>query len=107
MFRCRVNTFRRLDLLETFLAHYHQCDAVRQVQIIWSDPDNPAPLEWSKRYVNDKVVFEVHNTDSLNHRFHNMLLIPTEVHCFCAFSVLYTPAFLSQLRVTAALHSYT
>ena len=78
-FGCRVNTFRRLDLLETFLAHYHRCDAVRQLQVIWSDPDNAAPLEWSKRFVDDKVVFEVHNTDSLNHRFHNILPIPTEV----------------------------
>ena len=49
------------------------------MQVIWSDPDNPAPLEWSKRYVDDKVVFEVHNTDSLNHRFHNIVPIPTEV----------------------------
>ena len=74
----RVNTFRRLDLLETFLSHYHRCSVVKQIQVIWSDPENNAPVEWSKRYVDGRVIFEVHQTNSLNHRFHNITPVPTE-----------------------------
>jgi len=89
----RVNTFRRLDLLETFLNHYDRCRAVHQIQVVWSDPETPAPTEWSKRYADGNVVFEVHDTNSLNHRFRCLLPVATEVrargHGLCCCVVLY------------------
>ena len=81
----RVNTFRRLDLLETFLDHYDRCRVVRQIQVVWSDPETPAPTEWSKRYADGNVVFEVHDTNSLNHRFHRLVPVPTEVRWYFIF----------------------
>ena len=76
----RVNTFRRLDLLGIFLEHYHKCQNVRQIQIIWSDQESTPPLEWLNKYPKDKVAFEVHRNNSLNNRFRNLLPITTEVN---------------------------
>ena len=75
----RVNTFRRLDLLSLFLDHYSTCRNVRQIQVVWSDQNNSAPMTWLKHYPEGKVVFEVHGNDSLNNRFHHLIPIPTEV----------------------------
>ena len=82
----RVNTFRRLDLLGIFLEHYHKCQNVRQIQIIWSDQESTPPLEWLNKYPKDKVVFEVHRNNSLNNRFQNLIPITTEVNIFCILS---------------------
>jgi hypothetical protein len=41
----RVNTFRRLDLIEYFLEYYSTCDVVAQVQVVWSDQVNNPPHE--------------------------------------------------------------
>ena len=66
----RVNTFRRLDLLEIFLDHYSTCtDTVNEIQIVWSDQLNAAPIEWEKSYLPLKVKFEIHGTNSLSNRF--------------------------------------
>ena len=40
----RVNTFRRLDLLKTFLDHYTTCLDVQVVQVVWSDQSNRPPI---------------------------------------------------------------
>lgn len=40
----RVNTFRRLDLLKTFLDHYTTCPDVQVIQVVWSDQLNRAPI---------------------------------------------------------------
>lgn len=65
----RVNSFRRLDLLEFFLDYYKTCDVVNQIQVVWSDQQNKPPLDWLSKYPNGKVVFEVHAKNSLNNRF--------------------------------------
>lgn len=75
----RVNTFRRPDLLEIFLEHYKQCENVKQIQVIWSDQDSKAPIAMLEKYPKGKVIFEVHDSNSLNNRFHNLINIPTEV----------------------------
>jgi cell division protein FtsI/penicillin-binding protein 2 len=74
----RVNTFRRLDLLEMFLDHYEQCSSVQQIQVVWSDQENKAPLEWLKKYTLNKVLFEIHDKNSLSNRFRNLVPVPTE-----------------------------
>jgi hypothetical protein len=74
----RVNTFRRNDQLELFLDYYagyknmHECAFIKEVQVIWSDPENTPPTTWleeENKYVKDKVYFEVHTKNSLNNRF--------------------------------------
>jgi hypothetical protein len=65
----RVNTFRRLDLLEIFLDSHANCDVVEEITVVWSDQLNPAPLDWERKYRADVVKFEVHSADSLNNRF--------------------------------------
>jgi Glycosyl transferase family 64 domain len=77
-----VNTFRRPDLLEIFLEHYKQCENVKQIQVIWSDQNTKAPLAMLEKYPAGKVIFEVHDNNSLNNRFHNLTNIPTEVSDF-------------------------
>ena len=74
-----MNTFRRLDLLEIFLDHYQTCRNVKQIQVIWSDQTKGAPLHWLSKYPKDKVLFEIHTSNSLNNRFHALVPVPTEV----------------------------
>lgn len=83
----RVNTFRRLDLLELFLEHYKKCENVKQIQVVWSDQESKPPIGMVDKYPKDKVIFEVHRNDSLNNRFRNLVSIPTEV----SYSILLYP----------------
>jgi hypothetical protein len=75
----RVNTFRRNDLLRTFLDNYSKCSVVNQIQVIWSDPTNndKIPKDWLSLYSNNKVIFEVHDSNSLNNRFKPLIDINT------------------------------
>lgn len=74
----RVNTFRRPDLLKTFLNHYTTCKDVKEIQIIWSDQKTAAPIEWVRLYPNALVTFEIHKNDSLSNRFRPLLSIKTD-----------------------------
>lgn len=67
----RVNTYRRLDLLRTFLDNYSKCDAINQIVVVWSDPENndKIPKDWLSLYKKDQVIFEIHDNNSLNNRF--------------------------------------
>lgn len=88
-FVIRVNTFRRLDLLEIFLDSHAHCPCVEEIQVVWSDLENPAPLHWTNqptdptdphsrpKYNPRKVKFEIHTTNSLNNRFKPLLNITT------------------------------
>jgi hypothetical protein len=78
----RVNTFRRLDLLETFLRYYKECKIVQEVQVVWSDQDNRAPFHWINDFglPTDKYKFEIHRNNSLSNRFRPLLSIPTSVN---------------------------
>eukprot|EP00981_Chlorochromonas_danica_P013127 scaffold5903_cov165-Ochromonas_danica.AAC.2 len=73
-----VNTFRRLDLLRTFLDYYQQCPQIQTIQVVWSDTVNAPPRDWLADYEEGRVVFEVHDQNSLNNRFRALLPIPTE-----------------------------
>ena len=53
---------------------------MNQTQIVWSDQENKPPVEWLKEYNNkesEKVIFEVHDKDSLNNRFKALQKVPT------------------------------
>ncbi len=78
----RVNTYRRLDLLENFVEYYAKCDVVSQVQIVWSDQKDKPPKELLKKYPKDKFVFETHSSNSLSNRFRALIPVPTEVNNF-------------------------
>jgi glucuronyl/N-acetylglucosaminyl transferase EXT2 len=94
----RVNTFKRIDLLEVFVDYYlgkagdgsrrkKNCDLVKQIQVVWSDTSAQPPASWVKQYGGgtgtsttdgDRLVFEVHPKDSLNNRFMPSTEIKTE-----------------------------
>lgn len=65
----RVNTFRRNDLLESFLAHYSTCPEVNSIQVVWSDQQYNPPKHLVDLYPPTKVEFEKHSSDRLSNRF--------------------------------------
>jgi hypothetical protein len=77
MIHCRVNTFRRLDLLEIFLDSHAHCSVVDEITVVWSDLQNKAPLDWQEKYPKDVVKFEIHDKNSLNNRFYPLSPIRT------------------------------
>lgn len=74
----RINTFRRNDLLKLSISHYLSCNAIREIQIVWSDLSNQPPKN-DLNENNNKVRYEVHDKDSLNNRFLAKLDIETNV----------------------------
>ncbi len=72
----RINTYKRLDLLEGFLEYYKLCPVIEQTQVVWSDQEETPPLAWLNKYPN--VIFEQHKTNSLNNRFRPLQPLPTE-----------------------------
>lgn len=65
-----MNTFRRNDLLKRSVEHLSSCDCVGQIQVVWSDQENAPPgMDLFTEKARRKVHFEVHDTNSLNHRF--------------------------------------
>ncbi|CAN0198081.1 unnamed protein product [Ectocarpus sp. 4 AP-2014] len=69
-FTVRMNTFRRNDLLKRSAEHLASCDCVGQIQVVWSDQENAPPsMDLFTDRTRRKVVFEVHDTNSLSHRF--------------------------------------
>lgn len=54
---------------------------VQQLQVVWSDQENKPPMDWLDKYSpnSDKIVFEVHDANSLSNRFIAVLPIHTEV----------------------------
>lgn len=66
----RMNTYRRNDLLKRSAEHLASCDCVGQIQVVWSDQENrPPDLELFEKEARSKIHFEVHDSNSLNHRF--------------------------------------
>lgn len=64
--------------MEIFLDSYARCDVVKQIQVVWSDQENSAPLEWIEKYPESKVSFELHKKNSLSNRFRPLTEIPTQ-----------------------------
>jgi hypothetical protein len=92
----RVNTFRRMDLIEGFLGYYtaakrkETCSFIKEITVVWSDTDSAPPVDLLEKYnakvengkagripdsetststSTSRVVFEVHDRNSLNNRF--------------------------------------
>lgn len=74
----RVNSFRRNDLLEKFLAHYTTCNEVDQIQVVWSDQKYGIPSDIAEKYQYSRVKFEKHTTDRLSNRFKAISPIETD-----------------------------
>ena len=55
---------------------------MKQVQVVWSDPANQPPTSWVKEY-GERLVFEVHDEDTLSNRF----LPKTAIETDAVFSV--------------------
>eukprot|EP00903_Cladosiphon_okamuranus_P009563 g9105.t1 len=79
-FTVRMNTFRRNDLLKRSAEHLASCDCVDQIQVVWSDQQNAPPGMdlFADERTRRKVRFEVHDTNSLNHRFNATSPVGTE-----------------------------
>lgn len=74
-----MNTYRRNDLLKKSAEHLASCDCVGQIQVVWSDQENTPPgLELFSERTRHKVRFEVHDTNSLNHRFNVTAALDTD-----------------------------
>jgi len=83
----RVNTFRRNDLLEKFLQHYTTCEDVTEIQVVWSDLKNKPPADIMIKYNSKNVKYEIHESNSLNNRFYNLIDVPTEVTSHLSFYI--------------------
>lgn len=74
-----MNTYRRNDLLKRSAEHLALCDCVAEIQIVWSDQENSPPSpDFFSEEARAKVRFEVHDSNSLNHRFNITLPIETD-----------------------------
>lgn len=74
-----MNTYRRNDLLKRSAEHLASCDCVGRIQVVWSDQENPPPgMDLFTENTRKKVEFEVHDTNSLNHRFNATSPVSTE-----------------------------
>ena len=71
-----------MDQLESFLDYYQDCKVIDQVQVIWSDIERLAPIDWLSRYPKNKIIFEIHKNNSLSNRFKQILPIQTEVRYY-------------------------
>lgn len=86
-----MNTFRRNYLLEKSVKHYLECSSVNQIQIVWSDqanlpPKSVFPTSMLNRFGKERIVFEIHDKDSLSNRFTPKSVIDTQVirtNTFC------------------------
>lgn len=75
----RINTYKRLDLLEGFLEYYKDCPYIEETQVVWSDQDEKPPYALYPKDSYPNVFFEEHTINSLNNRFRPLRGIPTEV----------------------------
>ena len=73
-FTIRINTWKRVEQLLVSLEHHSKCDGVAQIQVIWCTDQGDPPQELQEF---PKVVIEVHETNSLNERFHILKRPPT------------------------------
>lgn len=69
LYTIRINSWKRLELLETSIEHHASCPGVAQIQVVWCDEQGEPPDTLS---ADPKVLIERHAVNSLNERF-NML----------------------------------
>ncbi|CAB9517322.1 Exostosin-like 3 [Seminavis robusta] len=68
----RINTWQRHEQLAISIDHHASCPGVAQIQVVWCEPQDP-PDSLLQLHP-DKVIFERHQVNSLNERFH---ILPT------------------------------
>jgi glucuronyl/N-acetylglucosaminyl transferase EXT2 len=74
LYTIRMNSWKRLELLETSIRHHSSCPGVAQIQVVWCDEQGDPPASLLE---NDKVVIERHAINSLNERFRILEEPPT------------------------------
>lgn len=74
MYTIRMNTWNRPKELHQAIEKYTLCPGVAQIQVVWSQDEDPP--EWLSNH--DKVVIERHNETTLNERFRIIQEPPTE-----------------------------
>ena len=62
-----LNTYKRPDRLKKAIGHYALCEGVDAVRVVWSESDTP-PHDWGVAG-GAKVIFDVHEKNSINNRF--------------------------------------
>lgn len=71
-----VNTFKRLQLLQQFVSHFSECEAVARIHVNWAESDEPPDLsDFAANLLKrgGALTFALpqltHNDSSLNTRF--------------------------------------
>ena len=75
-FTIRMNTWHRNEQLILSVNHHSKCESVKEIQIVWCDPENEPPIE-ILHHKSGKVKVEKHIINSLNERFKVLLDPPT------------------------------
>lgn len=74
MYTIRINSWKRVEQLETSIQHHATCPGVAQIQVVWCDDQGDPPPSLNE---NPKVSIERHAVNSLNERFHILEEPPT------------------------------
>lgn len=74
----RINTWKRLDQLQTSIEHHKSCPGAAQIQVVWCMDQGEPPASLTEH---EKVVVERHEVNSLNERF-RILQEPTNTRDF-------------------------
>jgi len=72
----RINTWQRNEQLLLSVNHHAKCEGVKEIQVIWCDPNNKPP-EQIVHHQSGKVILENHAVNSLNERFNVLIDTPT------------------------------
>jgi glucuronyl/N-acetylglucosaminyl transferase EXT2 len=90
-FTIRINTWERIDQLQLSIQHHLSCTSVLQVQIVWCIDQSIALPDWliqleqtiepivlvDTNISYPRIVIERHTINSLNERFHPLVVVPT------------------------------
>ncbi|KAI2509473.1 glucuronosyl-N-acetylglucosaminyl-proteoglycan 4-alpha-N-acetylglucosaminyltransferase [Fragilaria crotonensis] len=74
VYTIRINSWKRLDQLQTSIQHHASCPGAVQIQIVWCMAQGEPPESLLE---NEKVIVERHEVNSLNERFRIMQEPPT------------------------------
>ncbi|KAI4299438.1 hypothetical protein L6164_032899 [Bauhinia variegata] len=83
-----MNTWKRYDLLKKSIKHYSSCPRLKEIHIVWSEPNPPSEFltKFLYRVVQSKskdgrhlkLNFDIYKEDSLNNRFKEIKDLETD-----------------------------
>ena len=74
VYTIRINSWKRLDQLQTSILHHASCPGVVHIQVVWCMDQGEPPESLTDH---EKVIVERHEVNSLNERFHILQEPPT------------------------------